>query len=1209
MSDSSPVLASPARQQRLFRFAKWAIGALLVFAILGFGVAPPVARHYGEQILGEKLGRAVSVERIGFNPFTLTAEAQGVRIMEADGQQEAFGVDLLRANLELESLIRGGPVLRELSIAGPRLVLVNEGDGRYNWSDVIERFPAGPDDEKPMSFSVGNIQLSNGRIVVEDKPKGRHHEVADLALGIPFVSNLPVKVDVFVEPSLSAKINGDVLQLTGRTKPFGETRETILDIALKDFELAPWLVYLPFEPAFSLPSGRLTTNLEVGFSQTEGPSPAVTLKGPIQISDLAVQDKNGQPALAVGELDLELGDVQPLANKWHFSRLRLIRPEVDLVRLADGGLNLLKLLPGAEGAAGKKAPPAKKAAQKNTQKDAQTTQPAPAQTPPPDFLLAQARIREGVLRYRDASLAKPFQAKAEAITLDLRDLANTGDMPAEIRLDYTLEGGGKFTHEDKLRLTPHLQAEGSASVEQLDLGRFAPYFAAALPSGELRSGQADVSLHYRLALGEGEPQLEITAEKLALRDFTLALAGAKEAAIRVPETAVREARFSLHERTVRIAEVGVTGAALASVRSQDGHFDLEALAGAPSGDTGASAPWSVNVGKLTLAGASARIEDRKTEKPLVFNADNIAFSAENLSTDKGSAAQVALNSRINRKGKLDARGTVQLEPLRLGLEVDVDGIDLPQIQPYALELAKISISRGTLGAKGALELAQEENAPLQGRFRGNLDVANFASVDKLNSTDFVRWRTFGLAGVDLQLEPFSLGIDTVTLADFRTRLILNDQGRLNLREIGPDTQAVPSAQAESAPAAADTPAEMPPIRIGAIRFKNGNIAFSDRFIRPNYDANLTGMNGTLSGLSSDPSTIARLDLEGKVANAAPVSIKGEFNPFRQDRYLDIVMAVKDFELTDLSSYAGKYVGYGIQKGKLSADLNYKIENRHLTAENRVFLNQLTFGEKVDSPDAVNLPVQLAVSLLKNSRGEITLNLPVSGTLDDPQFSIFGLVVEALVNLIGKAVTAPFGLLGAVFEGGQEMSFVDFAPGISRVGDEQAEKMDALARALKDRPGLHLEITGHADPASDIDGLKRAQLDRQIRAAKRKNLREQDGESRESGKELPPARQIEISEAEYATLLEQIYDDADFEKPRNFFGLTKDVPVAEMETRMLEHITVDDEAFRALAQKRAQAARQWLLEKGQVPSEQIFLLPPAVGAAPEGEGRRVLFSLR
>ena len=386
-----------------------------------------------------------------------------------------------------------------------------------------------------------------------------------------------------------------------------------------------------------------------------------------------------------------------------------------------------------------------------------------------------------------------------------------------------------------------------------------------------------------------------------------------------------------------------------------------------------------------------------------------------------------------------------------------------------------------------------------------------------------------------------------------------------------------------------------------MEIKRGNVAFSDRFVRPNYDANLTDLAGTLTGFSTAADAIAKLDLTGKVDKTAPLSINGEFNLFRQDAHLDIVAKVTGFELTGLSSYSGKYVGYGIAKGKLSAELNYKIEDRKLTATNQIFLDQLTFGDKVDSPDAVNLPVQLAVSLLKNSRGEIDLRLPVSGTLDDPEFSIFGLVLKMFFNLIGKAITSPFALLGSALGGsGEELSQLALAPGSAQPGEAQQGKLKTLAQALVDRPTLKLDVIGRADPASDLDGLRQVALDNAVRAQKLKAMIAR-------GEDAPSLEDIEVGADEYPALLEKAYKAADFKKPRNMIGLTKDLPAPEMEALMRANVKVGDAELRALAQQRAQAVREWLAGEGAVPGERIFMLEPKVEAA--GEGGQVQFSLR
>ena len=1256
----------PPRRKGMRR-TLWTVAILLALSAAAYLAVPPVARHYTQKLLGETLGREVVVERVLINPFRLTAEVGGLRIMEADGSTEALGFESLRANLELESVLRKGIVLHELALDKPRVHLALEADGRHNWTDVLERIAAlggeePAEDVPPTLFSIGNIRISDGLVRVDDRVRGITHELSELGVGVPFVSNLPVRVDVFVQPSLSAKLNGDALLLNARTKPFAESQETILDVALKEFDLTPWVAYLPIEPRFRLPSALLTTNVELSFSQQADGAPVLSLRGPLQVDRLVLQDRDGAPVASADEVELEFADVQPMIGRWHFTRLRLARPEIDLVRLKDGGLNVLGLIPppAAEGARknGKAASatvdkaaapvakepvePAVAAAQAGTppavSADGKTVADASAAAPAapagPDFLLALMRIRDGVLRFEDRSLAEPFRARIEAINLDMRDLATEGELPAEIRLDYVSDAGEKFTHEDVLRLSP-FQYSGSLQFESIRLPRYAPYLAAAMPGASIGEGSLSGGAQYRVTLGkDGAPAVEVSSEALALRDFALVLKGAKTPALSLPALDVRSATVDLAGRSVRIGGVELKGAAVSAVRAKDGEFDLvKALVpppgkadkpAAPAAKVKAEPDWVVAVDKLALRGASVRLDDRSVARPVVTTLEGIDFELDGFSTEKGDSIQFKLDSRLNKRGKVAASGPLTIAPLKADLALDLRSVDLLPLQPYVLEQTKIAISRGNLTTKGRLKLDTDRRGKLLASFNGDVGVANFASVDRLNATDFLRWRTLAIGGIDARLEPFSLGVKRIALDDFYTRLILDNQGRLNLREIGgvkgePEPAAKPAAavartteldeggvQAEqraegqrTAPVAPPGPPP-PPVRIDRIELKRGNVAFSDRFIRPNYDANLTGLAGTITGFSTTSDKLAKVDISGKVDKSAPLSITGELNPFRQDAHLDILASVKDFELTGLSSYSGKYVGYGIAKGKLSAELNYKIIERQLTATNRIFLDQLTFGDKVDSPDAVNLPVQLAVSLLKNSRGEIDLRLPVTGTLDDPQFSVFGLVMKMLFNLIGKAITSPFALLGSALGGGEELSQLDLAAGTAAVGEAEQGKLKTLAQALVDRPALRLDVVGRADPATDLDGLRQAALVNAVRAQKLKAMIAK-------GQAAPSLEEVEVGEAEYAELLKKAYRAADFKKERNMIGMVKDIPVPEMEVLLRANAQVGDDDLLALARARAQAVRDWLAGEGGVPGERIFVLEPKVEAL--GEGGQVQFSLR
>ena len=464
----------------------------------------------------------------------------------------------------------------------------------------------------------------------------------------------------------------------------------------------------------------------------------------------------------------------------------------------------------------------------------------------------------------------------------------------------------------------------------------------------------------------------------------------------------------------------------------------------------------------------------------------------------------------------------------------------------------------------------------------------------------------------------AINIGEIALTDYFSRLILNKDGKLNVAEIvkKPEGEAVAAKKDEAKPeqpkaepklaakdAAKDAgPAKPPiPIKVGKITLQNGTVNFSDLFVKPNYTVNLTKLGGRVTNLSSAADTVADLELRGRYANSAPVQILGKLNPLAAKSFLDVKADITGIDLVGFTPYSGKYAGYAIEKGKLSLNVAYKLENNQLAAENRLFIDQFTFGEKIESPDATKLPVNLAISLLKNNRGEIDLNLPISGSLDDPQFSIGGLIVKVIVNLFVKAVTSPFALLGSMFGGGDELSNIEFAAGRASLNAAGSKKLEALAKALNERSALKLEITGRADPEADREGAKRAALERAMQAEKLKDLKKA-GE----GKSLD---EIEIAPEESKIYLTRAYKEAKFPKPRNMVGLQKELPVEEMEKLMLTNLPVSDDDVKALAGRRAETVQGWLVEHGKVPPERVFLLPPKVEADEKGKASRVDFSLK
>ena len=749
----------------------------------------------------------------------------------------------------------------------------------------------------------------------------------------------------------------------------------------------------------------------------------------------------------------------------------------------------------------------------------------------------------------------------------------------------------------------------------------------------------------------------------ASKAATFALSGRVDGDERlsVGNFALKDGELDLAGRRIALGEISLSDVRAHVRRAADGSLDtvLPPLLRAASGpvpshasapkvpeakQAPAAKPWALVAGKIQGDKIALRFDDAAVQPVATQTIEDFGFAIENLSTEPGaSAAKAKAHLRLNQKGEVDIAGDVGIAPLAARLQLDVKGLQLLPLQPYFTERLNLAVTRGQLAVKGLLDLhppaagSAAGAAGLAGGFRGQLTVGDFYAVDKINSADFLRWKSFYIGDIDFRLGPDSLAIGEVALSDFFARVIVSKEGKLNLAQIvrraepaadaaaaSADGAAAPAGKGELPAAAAPPPvssgdgkasvplagtaSEPMPIRIGKVTLQGGSVNFTDNFVKPNYSANLRQIGGRISGLSSAPDSVATLDLRGSYDRVAPLSIKASLNPLAKEKFLDLDAEIKGIEMTSFSPYSGKYAGYSIAKGKLSLFVKYRIEKRVLTAENRIFLDQLSFGDPVDSPLATKLPVTLAVSLLKNRNGEIDINLPISGSLDDPEFSIGGLVIKVILNLFVKAVTSPFALLGSLF-GGEELSTVDFAYGVATLDAAAQQRLDKLAQALNDRPALKLEIAGSVAVERDREGLKVARLERAIRRLKRDDLVKK-------GVSAGSTDEIEISAAERTALLERVYRAEKFPKPRNLVGLVKSLPPEEMEKLILTNTVIDDEDLHDLADRRAARVRDWLVEKAGAPADRVFLLEPklikeegASDAAAAAKVSRVDFSLR
>ncbi len=614
---------------------------------------------------------------------------------------------------------------------------------------------------------------------------------------------------------------------------------------------------------------------------------------------------------------------------------------------------------------------------------------------------------------------------------------------------------------------------------------------------------------------------------------------------------------------------------------------------------------------LEITQGKVAFQDYSLKDPVKINVEQLEFKGENISLARGSKGTFLTSLVLNKKGKVNVGGDFSIMPFMVQAKTTAKNVDIRPFEPYFTDRVKIQVVRGSAHTDGDISVTGKEKESPDIRFLGTASITRFAFVDKEKADELFSMDSLYLRNIDFRNNPTKLLIKNVALNDFKAIVAIEADKTINLQNIvvKKDAPAESSPQEggkATEPVKEGTKKETPAfIKIDAITLQAGTIDFHDYSIQPSFNRELSEIGGRISNLSSDPSTVGDVELRGTYDRSAPLEIVGKINPLREDLFVDLKVSFKDMDLSPVTPYSGKYIGYVIDKGKFSFDVQYLIENRKLDSKNSIFIDQLTLGDKVESPDATQLPVKLAVALLKDRRGQIKLDIPVTGSLDDPEFSVWGVIIKVIMNLLSKAATAPFALLGSLFGGGEELGYIEFDYGRDALTEANMKKIDTLANALQDKSSLRLDITGYVDVERDREGLKQYLVQKKVKTQKLKDLLKKSSES-------IAVDDVKIEPQEYEKYLRLAYKAEKFPKPRTVIGLEKTIPVEEMEKLMLTNTEVKNEDLRLLAAQRSARVKDAILKTGQVEAGRLFVTEPKSLSPEKNEklkGSRVDFALK
>ena len=1260
--------------------------ALVLFAVAGYLLIPAIARNQLEKILSEELDRKTTIERVRFDPFRLHLTVAGIRVdthrrgAAIDNSTQAlFSLSKLEAHASWRSLTERAPIISSLLISEPSIRISRDAAGRYDFQDIVERaqarFAAKPkladDAAKPIaSFSVANIELNQGLVQFDDTAYGQSHRIETLQIRIPFLSSLAVDQAIFVEPGIAAKVNGSSFDLKGKSKPFSPNRESTLELALDAVDLTRYLGYSPLPLPIKVVRGAVSLASVIEFAQPVGAKPSVTIRGNATVIQPDLREHNDRPLLTADTVKISGMVLRPLEASYEIASVRLIKPHVTVQRLANDHAWFASMLSPATAKDHAAASPASdKAAGNTTASNTAASNTAASNTaasntaaakPPPQWRLAQLRVDNGLIDYRDEQF-KPKTLAQQLRNVKVKLDGLSSDQSALVRFEASHDTAldEESAVQGQLRIKP-LELDGDAKIERLKLKQLW-WLADPYLSFDLTNGQLDSTAHFKVTVVDGRADVKLSALGFHLTRLVLQQRRDKLDFLKLPELKVTQAAFDLAAKRIELGRIESSSATIEVRRDNDGKFNMAKLR-APTTEpidrpviaktaqskpspplplpvtaTSSSAPWIVTLDSLSADRYSLGFKDAKAGRAADAMLTNVAIRADKLSTEAGVRGKISISSRVNKDGQANVAGQLALQPLAMKLRLDLKQLNIVPMQPYFAEYLNAIVASGTLMANGDLSVDVPKASKATVQYRGALALTNFDLLGNDGKQKLMRWQSLHFSGVDVISEPLQMALGDITLTDLQSRVVRHADGHLNLRDILAKRDSDSSNKSASTPLAANAtnaatstpvaattaststaeqsgdprsannelspPPSAPPappaqvanaattaapthsiadkLSFGRLTLVNGESDFSDLAIQPRFRAKLSQVNGTVSSMSRREA--GTVDLKGRVNEVGQLAVNGRINPLSPDLFLDLQLSASDIDMPVVTPYSEKYIGYGIDKGKLSIQLKYALQERALKAQNHLVLDQLSFGQKVESPTAIKAPVLFAVSLLKDRHGVIDVNLPVSGTLDDPKFSVAGIIWQVIGNLIVKAVTSPFSLIAGLAGGSEEqLSQLDFAPGQTQLDDDARVRLKSIAKALADRPSLKLDLAGSADPQRDGEQLRQRRVERLVKAEKLK-------ETVSTGASSELIDKVKIEPAEQDRFLRRAYDNAAFDKPRDSKDKNTDPTREQMQSQLSANVTVSASDLTTLASARAQAAKQWLQTEGGIDPERLFVV--------------------
>jgi len=1187
------------------------IGSLLIiYVVTGIFILPAILKSKIPEIIQQETGRKALISKVRVQPFPFAVSLTGFQIKEHNGKPfAAFDVFYMKMGL-FKSIRQLALVFDKVSIKKPFIHIAKQKNGTLNFQDM---FKAKADDKKredgnPFPVNIEKLSLSEGKMVWEDASFSKPviEDINPINLDI---ENFTTHADKQARLGLSLALkSGGHLDWKGEASIIPLSSEGHIKFDNVRLETISALA-LPDKMPFNL-RGYELLSADYKASYTKNGLKFVINKGGVEIHDFQFLEKGRgkalikMPVFAVKGIDFNFEKQAILIES-------VSAKDADFQAWlnAQGVINYQALFPES------------KAGNNNAHKTAANT--AKSKEAPWKIKVNSIALNNVGAVFEDQTMKNPVVMNLKPINFKLTNYSNEPAAIAPFQLDIGLNKTGSIKLAGDTVLQP-FSAKADIDFKNIVLENFQAYvnkFARL----DVLDGKLNISGNVIVATPE-ENKLDLKfkgntgVENLIIRDQLLKEKGKEKILAKIAVFTLQGIDFNLANQELAFDTISANNADFEAWLNPEGIINYQTLFPTtqveevnanktvantidPNTIEPKESPWKIKVNNLALTNFGLNFEDQTQKKPVVMNLKPINLKLANYSNKNGAKLPVQLSIGMNKTGLIALKGNTVIDPLSANLDLDVKNIDLEKFQPYFDKFVRLDVVDGTLNIDGKVSLARQKQDKLDVKFKGNTGIASLLTRDQILHKDLVKWNnlTFKNCAIDLLANRYTAA--ALVIDKPYARVTIRKDKTVNFNDIVIGDKAKPEVRTKTAQKK-PIDSDKPYFKLGKIQVRDGSSDFSDLSLILPFAAPIKSLDGGASGVSSEKKSIVTVALKGNAYDLSPVDIKGEISPYLGDYNVEINFDGLPMPL--VSPYMVQFAGYKVEKGKMTLGLKYNVVNKKLTASNSIFIDQFELGEKVENPNAVSLPLELAVALLKDSSGKIKMDVPITGSLDDPKFSVGSIVIDALMNVISKVVTSPFRALGSLIGSEKDMSTISFAAGNSSLNKEQQEKLNVLSKALKERSALNLDIKGAAFQEQDWPIIREDALYEQLKKRRAIEI------NKDSDKKIRE-EYVELSEDDYKRLLADMFiEKFPLLAEKSFLGTPKLMnPQAGdfyeiAKQKLFTIIKPEQERLKELASARAQAISNYVVQKGGVPRERVFVLDTVID--PERENKDIVCSL-